>query len=224
MILTTDAALVIAYDAGFRDYDLISIVSIGHAESGLDTSITGHNPPTNDCPNGSLDRGWLQINDCYQAWVSNADAYDANGAARAAFIIMRDKGGLKNWSSYVAGTYKAFIRMVTDEAMALRLISPIVTPGVEEVTINVPASWISEVSAKVGIADPTATPNPTPTPEINTYTVEQGDTLSGIAHKITGDEGQWTRLYQLNSALIGADPNFIVPGQVLTLPSDWPKQ
>ncbi|MER5526586.1 transglycosylase family protein [Streptomyces sp. NPDC002677] len=46
------------------------------------------------------------------------------------------------------------------------------------------------------------------------YTVREGDTLSGIAerHGIT-----WQRLYAANEAVIGGDPNLIVPGQRLAL-------
>ncbi|WP_409472973.1 transglycosylase family protein [Streptomyces sp. HC307] len=46
------------------------------------------------------------------------------------------------------------------------------------------------------------------------YTVRQGDTLSGIAdrHGTT-----WQRLYAANKAVIGGDPDVIVPGQRLAL-------
>ncbi|MFI9807115.1 transglycosylase family protein [Streptomyces sp. NPDC052301] len=46
------------------------------------------------------------------------------------------------------------------------------------------------------------------------YTVREGDTLSLVAarHGTT-----WQRLYAANKAVIGGDPNLIVPGQRLTL-------
>ncbi|MEJ8668717.1 transglycosylase family protein [Streptomyces sp. MS1.AVA.1] len=46
------------------------------------------------------------------------------------------------------------------------------------------------------------------------YTVREGDTLSGIAdrHGTT-----WRQLHEANKAVIGADPNLIVPGQRLEL-------
>ncbi|MFF8943806.1 transglycosylase family protein [Streptomyces sp. NPDC014864] len=46
------------------------------------------------------------------------------------------------------------------------------------------------------------------------YTVREGDTLSGIAarHGTT-----WQRLYAVNRAVIGGDPDLIVPGQRLAL-------
>ncbi|MDX3454800.1 transglycosylase family protein [Streptomyces sp. ME02-8801-2C] len=44
------------------------------------------------------------------------------------------------------------------------------------------------------------------------YTVRQGDTLSGIAARYTTT---WQHLYATNKAVIGGDPNLIVPGQQL---------
>ncbi|GAB2885729.1 hypothetical protein GCM10027074_62800 [Streptomyces deserti] len=46
------------------------------------------------------------------------------------------------------------------------------------------------------------------------YTVREGDTLSGIAarHGIS-----WERLYAANKAVIGGDPDMIVPGQRLEI-------
>nr|WP_202524053.1 transglycosylase family protein [Kitasatospora sp. SID7827] len=48
------------------------------------------------------------------------------------------------------------------------------------------------------------------------YTVREGDTLSGIAvaRQVAGG---WERIYRDNHQLIGADPDLIVPGQVLAL-------
>ncbi|MFF7452662.1 transglycosylase family protein [Kitasatospora sp. NPDC008115] len=48
------------------------------------------------------------------------------------------------------------------------------------------------------------------------YTVRSGDTLGGIA-TAQGVSGGWQALYDGNRATVGADPNLIVPGQVLTL-------
>jgi len=57
---------------------------------------------------------------------------------------------------------------------------------------------------------------PAPPPVPATYTVQAGDTLSGIAQKL-GLTG-WQALYDANRTTIGADPNAIKPGQVLVLP------
>jgi LysM repeat protein len=74
--------------------------------------------------------------------------------------------------------------------------------------------------AAVGTAAPA--PAPAPAPEkvavtgdaatAGSYTVVRGDTLA----KIAAAHGQsWHELYQLNVGVIGADPNVLVPGQVL---------
>ncbi|MEO8457957.1 MAG: LysM peptidoglycan-binding domain-containing protein [Chloroflexota bacterium] len=59
-------------------------------------------------------------------------------------------------------------------------------------------------------------PSPAPEPAPRTYTVQSGDTLSGIAQKL-GLSG-WQSLYQANAGVIGGDPNRIYAGQVLVLP------
>jgi len=49
-----------------------------------------------------------------------------------------------------------------------------------------------------------------------TYTVREGDTLSGIAAAF--GMADWRRLYEVNRGVIGGDPNLIRPGQVLVVP------
>ena len=53
------------------------------------------------------------------------------------------------------------------------------------------------------------------------YTVQPGDTLSGIAEEQLGDANRWPEIFVLNRETI-RDPNRISPGQVLTLPGDTP--
>ena len=57
---------------------------------------------------------------------------------------------------------------------------------------------------------------PAPPPGPVTYTVQAGETLSGIAQKL--GLGGWQALYDANRATIGSNPNVIKPGQVLVLP------
>jgi nucleoid-associated protein YgaU len=52
---------------------------------------------------------------------------------------------------------------------------------------------------------------------VEKYVVKKGDTLFTIAQRLRIGGG-WKALYQLNKALIGADPGRIKPGQVLRLP------
>ncbi|WP_030244435.1 transglycosylase family protein [Streptomyces sp. NRRL S-350] len=51
-----------------------------------------------------------------------------------------------------------------------------------------------------------------------TWTVREGDTLTDIAEHLRVPGG-WTALYNLNRFTIGEDPDLILPGTVLTLPS-----
>ena len=57
---------------------------------------------------------------------------------------------------------------------------------------------------------------PAPAPGGRIYTVQSGDTLSGIAQRF--GVADWRRLYEANASVIGGDPNRIYPGQVLVLP------
>ena len=50
------------------------------------------------------------------------------------------------------------------------------------------------------------------------YTVVPGDSLWAIARRFYGDGTQWRKLYEANRAVVGANPNLIYPGQVLTIP------
>lgn len=54
------------------------------------------------------------------------------------------------------------------------------------------------------------------------YTVERGDSLSGISDKpkIYGDWKLWPLLYDANRGTIGNDPDYIKPGQNLGVPRD----
>ena len=53
------------------------------------------------------------------------------------------------------------------------------------------------------------------------YTVKQGDTLSAIAVQFYGDgtEPFWRKIYDANIAVIGPDPNLVVAGQQLNIPT-----
>lgn len=54
-------------------------------------------------------------------------------------------------------------------------------------------------------------------PEATFYTVQKGDTLSGIAKKFYGDAGKYTVIFEANRPLL-KDPNLIYPGQALRIP------
>lgn len=50
-----------------------------------------------------------------------------------------------------------------------------------------------------------------------TYTVESGDTLSGIAKKMYGNAGKYPVIFEANRPML-SDPDKIYPGQVLRIP------
>jgi nucleoid-associated protein YgaU len=54
-------------------------------------------------------------------------------------------------------------------------------------------------------------------PEVVTYTVQKGDTLSKIAKSHYGDANQWRKIYEANKERI-KNPDLIQPGWVLTIP------
>ncbi len=74
-----------------------------------------------------------------------------------------------------------------------------------------------EISAEVPKAAPAAAKRPSP-PAPKTYTVKSGDTLYGIAKQVFGNGSRWKEIYDVNTGVIGKDPNLIKPGQVLRIP------
>ncbi|MDH6542633.1 LysM peptidoglycan-binding domain-containing protein [Streptomyces lavendulae] len=61
-------------------------------------------------------------------------------------------------------------------------------------------------------------PKPSPTAKKRMYTVKEGDSLSAIARRELGNEARWRELYAMNRAVVGPNPDMILPGMVLTLP------
>lgn len=88
-------------------------------------------------------------------------------------------------------------------------------------TIN---SQLSGLASARAVSTTTKQPEnqaPTVTQPQRTYTVVSGDCLWKITKKFTGDGSRWQELYNLNTQVIGNNPNLIYPNQVLTLPSGW---
>ena len=59
--------------------------------------------------------------------------------------------------------------------------------------------------------------SPAPTAS-RTYTVVRGDCLWNIAKRFYGNGAKYTVIYNANKDVVGANPNRIYPGQVLTIP------
>ena len=58
---------------------------------------------------------------------------------------------------------------------------------------------------------------PKAVPEVVTYTVQKGDSLSKIAKEYYGDAREWKKIYEANKERI-KNPDLIQPGWVLTIP------
>jgi nucleoid-associated protein YgaU len=52
-----------------------------------------------------------------------------------------------------------------------------------------------------------------------TYTVEKGDTLSGISKKMYGEANKYNQIFEANKPML-KDPDKIYPGQVLRIPAE----
>ncbi|PRY10643.1 LysM domain-containing protein [Pontibacter ummariensis] len=59
-----------------------------------------------------------------------------------------------------------------------------------------------------------------PGPHQDVYTVQSGDSLSGIASKHYGNANSWTRIYDANKDKIGGNPDLIRPGLRIVIPRD----
>lgn len=79
-------------------------------------------------------------------------------------------------------------------------------------TIKVP-TLEGAPSAGTRSAQATATANTT------SYTVGDGDTLSGISEKVYGSQKHWEAIYNANKATIGSNPAALKIGMKLTIPA-----
>jgi nucleoid-associated protein YgaU len=81
------------------------------------------------------------------------------------------------------------------------------------------ARRVIEETAGNGV--PTPAPAPKPVTPPGAYTVQYGDTLWGIAQRQLRDGNRWQEIYAMNPFTI-QNPNHLVPGMVLKLPSQDP--
>ena len=84
-------------------------------------------------------------------------------------------------------------------------------------------TWQKEIAAdirvKPGAAPQQSAPPPAPPPATaqTTYTVQSGDTLSGLAKKLLGNANEYMEIFNANRDQL-SDPDKIKPGQVLKIP------
>lgn len=93
--------------------------------------------------------------------------------------------------------------------------------GVETVDDRlVLASAAGSAATTPGAPTPAATRGAEATPadwQADTYTVQPGDTLGGIAKKLYGNASKYLVIFNANTPML-KDPNKIYPGQVLRIP------
>jgi len=77
-----------------------------------------------------------------------------------------------------------------------------------------PVPTPTPVPTPIPVPTPTPTPTPAP-PQYRSYTVQRGDTLSGIAQRLLGASDQWPTIARLNNI---TDPRQLYIGQVLQIP------
>ncbi len=75
---------------------------------------------------------------------------------------------------------------------------------------------VADIKVKPGAKQPTSAPAPSAAAQ--TYTVQSGDTLSGIAKRFLGNANAYMDIFNLNRDQL-SDPDKIKPGQVLKLPA-----
>jgi Lysozyme like domain len=88
---------------GFSGNGLVMSVAIAEAESGGWTQAV---LVDSDC---SRDRGLWQINSYWHSEVSDAQAFDPNGCAQAAYSISSAGADWSQWSTYTSGAYQNYL-------------------------------------------------------------------------------------------------------------------
>lgn len=133
--------------------------------------------------------------------AANAAGLGADSFERSATLSVQ-AGGPASFFSTIGKTFKDLLARLA--AFVKRLISGPEAPP----------------SAPPPVPTPAPAPAPTPAPPASaaTYTVQKGDSLSGIAKRTLGDGNRWREIYDLNRDVIGPDPNRIGVGMTLRLP------
>lgn len=81
------------------------------------------------------------------------------------------------------------------------------------------APIVRKVEKKAEVAKVAAASRPTAAKAVaKTYIVKKGDSLSIIAKRIYGSGSEYPKIYDANKAVIGKNPNLILPGQKLVIP------
>lgn len=89
--------------AGFKGEAEQTMFAIGYAESGLKPQARHVNS------DGSIDRGWLQINNKAHPDVSDSCAFNIFCSAKAAYNISNHGTDFSPWTTYTSGAYKQYL-------------------------------------------------------------------------------------------------------------------
>jgi len=115
---------VAAAEAGFTGQGLRLAVAVGLAESAGNPHARNPNPPSPDCPAGSLDRGAWQLNTCYHPEVGDACADDLGCAAAQTYRISVAGSDWRGWTTYTTGAYRARLAAADQAVAALAAPTP----------------------------------------------------------------------------------------------------
>jgi len=89
----------LARGAGFKGNALITAIAVAGAESGFRSKASNRNS------NGSIDRGYWQINSVH----GNQSTFSPTGNARAAFNISSGGSNWRPWVTYNTGAYRRYL-------------------------------------------------------------------------------------------------------------------
>lgn len=125
-----------------------------------------------------------------------------------------DVAAVNAWVQIIVDNFDAVVLLLVQKGLLRR-----------KAGAGIPDAGTSPPTADAGASQAPPTPAEPSPPTPTTVTVRDGDSLSGIAATHLGpaaSPGQidryWRRVHETNQATIGADPDVIRPGMVLTLP------
>jgi len=130
-------------------------------------------------------------------------------------------------AKYGSGSYSGLIADANPgvKATALRVGKHIVLPAKNEKKVEEPvvAKTPEKIEEPVRVETKKADPAPAPAPALATvdgkkvYTIQSGDTLSGISVKVYNTSRHYQKIYEANKDVID-DPNMLVVGAKLVMP------
>lgn len=137
-VLTRSQVVAYAQGAGFTGNSLNIAVAIAQAESSFNTNAKLVNT------DGSIDRGLWQINNRWHPEVSDAQAYDPAGAARAAYAISNKGTSFTPWVTFTTGAYKKYMPVATNPSDPGTFANYASMPNLQWVKKNITHGYITQ--------------------------------------------------------------------------------